>query len=129
MADLAGFAQWSNQAEGRLTTLEHMSDEQADKVSSHQGALSSMDRDISAMQQEFRIQRGMLQAHHLTQQEQSVALRELKAGQAALQLGQAALQLGQAALQLGQAEMRAGIRTIIGLLDAGTDGGAAAGSD
>jgi hypothetical protein len=92
------------------------------EVSNHQGALSSMDRDIGAMQEEFRIQRGMLQAHHLTQQDHSRALRELKAGQVALQLGQAGL-------QRGQAELRAGIQTIIGLLGRDTGSGRESGEN
>jgi hypothetical protein len=96
-----------------------MTDEHADEVASHQGTLSSIDSDVSAMQVAFRKQHGMLQAHHLVQQEQSVTLRQLKAGQEALQLGQARL----------AGELKVGVQAIIGLLTQEIDGDGTAGSE
>jgi hypothetical protein len=101
--------QWRDRTEARMTTLEVVSDEHVAKINDQAGALVSMDTDIGAMQVEFRTQRRMLQALHLTQQEHTASLRELKTGQEEL--------------RLGQSRVLAGVQTIIGLLDRGIDGG------
>ena len=74
------------------------------------GTLASMERDMAAFQVESRAQRSMLQALHLTQNEHTAALRELRAGQRSLEQGLAEV-------REGLVEVRAGIKTIVGLLE------------
>jgi soluble cytochrome b562 len=109
-AELAEFTEWRHSVEARLGRLEVVSDEHVEKGRHHGGLLGSMDTDLSGIQVEFRAQRGMLQALHLTQNEHSAALRKLETGQEELRLGQAEL-------RREMTEVRVGIRTIIGLLD------------
>ena len=92
-----------------------MSDERAEKSDQHEGLLGSMDEDLTKIQVEFRAQRGMLQALHLTQAEHTTALRELRTGQDELRLGRDEL-------RLGQAKALAGVQTIIGLLGRDIEG-------
>jgi hypothetical protein len=115
--ELAEFPEWRHSVEARLGRLEVVSDKHVENGNHHAGLLGSMDTDLSSIQVEFRAQRGLLQALHLTQNQHSAALRKLETGQEELRLGQAELRLGQAELRREMTEVRGGIRTIIALLD------------
>ena len=95
--------------EARVSTLEAASETHAAAIRNHGGLLVSMDEDISRVQVEFRAQRGMLQALHLTQSEHSTVLR----GHTALLKEHSAI-LSDHSAQL--AEIRVGVQTIIDLL-------------
>jgi hypothetical protein len=101
--------------EARVSTLEAASDAHAVAISTHGGLLVSMDEDISKIQVEFRAQRGMLQALHLTQNEHSTVLREHTA-----LLKEHSAVLTDHSSQL--AEIRVGVQTIIHLLTPKPDG-------
>jgi hypothetical protein len=75
-----------------------------------------MDEDLSKIPAEFRAQRGMLQALHLTQNEHTAVLREHS-------VALAELRAGQQELRQGLTETCVGIRTIIGLLKSAEGGG------
>ena len=70
-----------------------------------------MDVDVTSMQSEFRAQRTMLQALHLTQQEHTAKFRELRVGQ------QEQSQALRQEFRQSQALLQTGIKTIIGLLN------------
>jgi chromosome segregation ATPase len=103
------FAKWRDSVEARLGRLEGVSDEHAGKIRHDEHLLGSMDRDLSKLQAEFRAQRGMLQALHLTQNEHTAKLMKLE-------IGQEELRRGQQELRQGQVKVLAGVQTIIGLL-------------
>jgi hypothetical protein len=92
---LEEFRPWKATVEARLDRLESVT--------------GSMDEDFSKIQVEFRAQRQMLQALHLTQNEHTKVLAEHSA---TLQQHTVALRK----LETGQAEVLAGVQTIIGLL-------------
>jgi len=102
--------------EARVSTLEATSETHAAAIRNHGGLLVSMDEDISKIQVEFRAQRGMLQALHLTQSEHSTVLRGhtalLKEHTGILKEHSAILSDHSAQL----AEIRVGVQTIIDLL-------------
>ncbi|HEY6492184.1 MAG TPA: hypothetical protein VIZ43_02855 [Trebonia sp.] len=106
--ELEEFTKWRTSVETRLGRLEAVGDEHAEKVNHHQGLLGSIDGDLTGVQVEFRAQRSMLQALHLTQNEHTSALRDLRTGQDEL--------------RLGQAKVLAGVQTIIGLLGRNIEG-------
>jgi hypothetical protein len=107
--DLEELAEWRGSIEARVSTLEATSDQHVAKISDHGGLLVSMDEDISKIQVEFRVQRGMLQALHDTQSEHITELREHTT-----LLKEHGTLLGRHSRQL--AEIRTGVQTIIGLL-------------
>jgi hypothetical protein len=115
-AELGEFTKWRGSVEARLGRLEAVSDEHVGKTTQHEGLLGSVDADLSKIQVEFRAQRGMLQALHITQNEHTVALRKLETGQEELRRGQEEL-------WQGQAKVLAGVQTIIGLLGRDIDSG------
>jgi hypothetical protein len=125
--ELEEFTKWRDSVEGRLGKLELVSDEQVRKTTLHEGLLTSIDADLSKIQVEFRAQRGMLQALHITQNEHTAALRKLETGQEELRRGQTELWQGQTELRQGQAKVLAGVQTIIGLLGRDIDGGSESG--
>jgi hypothetical protein len=122
--ELEEFTKWRGSVEARLGRLEVVSDEHAGKTTHHEGLLGSVDADLSQIQVEFRAQRGMLQALHITQNEHTAALRKLETGQEELRRGQGELWQGQEELRQGQVEVLAGVQAIIGLLGRDIDGGA-----
>jgi chromosome segregation ATPase len=107
--ELKEFTQWRDSVEDRLGKLEAARDQHAVQVSHQREHLVSMDEDLSKIQVEFRAQRGMLQALHLTQSEHTTRLTRLE-------IGQSELRQGQQELRLGQAKVLAGVQTILGLL-------------
>jgi hypothetical protein len=108
---LEEFTEWRDSVEGRLHTLEAMGEQYADKFRHNDAALGTIDGTLSRFQAEFRAQRSMLQALHLTQNEHTETLRKHTA---TLNEHSAALR----DLKAGQAETMAGIKVIIGLLNA-----------
>ncbi len=88
-------SQWQHRADARLATLEAVSDEHVDKINIQRGSLDAIHADIGEMRGHFITQKGMLQALHLTQNEHSAALRELRSGQEELRTGQEELWTGQ----------------------------------
>lgn len=107
--DSEGFAQWQDEIEIRVGTLEVT-------VSTEGRARAQMDKDMSDLKLEFRAQRSMLQALHDTQSEHTAMLREH--GEILQEHGG---RLGR--LEAGQATILAGVQTIIGLLDKGLESG------
>jgi chromosome segregation ATPase len=105
--ELEEFTEWRHRVEARLGRLEGVGDEHVGKINHHEGLLGSIDEDLSKIQVEFRAQRSMLQALHITQNEHSAALRKLE--------------IGQEELRTGQARVLGGVQAILGLLHA-TDG-------
>jgi chromosome segregation ATPase len=114
--ELKELTQWRDSVEDRLGKLEAARDQHAVQVSHQREHLVSMDEDLSKIQVEFRAQRGMLQALHLTQSEHTTRLTRLEIGQSELRQGQLELRQGQQELRLGQAKVLAGVQTILGLL-------------
>ncbi len=114
--ELEEFTQWRHRVDARLGRLEVMSDEHVDKGRQQDGLLGSMDTDLSNIQVEFRAQRGLLQALHVTQNEHTAMLRDhtdtLRDHTARL----ARLESGQQELRREVTEVRVGVQTIIGLL-------------
>jgi hypothetical protein len=115
--DSDGFAQWQDELETRVGTLEVT-------VSTEARARAQMDKDMSDLKLEFRAQRSMLQALHDTQSEHTAILREhggiLREHGGILRehggiLREHGGRLGR--LEAGQATILAGVQTIIGLLD------------
>jgi hypothetical protein len=92
---LEEFTPWKASVEARLDRLETVT--------------SSMDEDFGEIKLEFRAQRKMLQALHLTQNEHTRSLQEH------------GLTLSE--LRTGQARVLAGVQAILGLLQPATDSG------
>lgn len=111
---LEEFRLFRETTEARLDRLETASGQHAAKLSEQGGMLVSMDADISKIQVEFRAQRGLLQALHDTQSDHTRVLSEHTA-----LLNQHTALLNQHTTAL--AEVRAGVQTIIGLLDPNVD--------
>jgi hypothetical protein len=107
--ELEEFTEWRHRVETRLGRLEAVSDQHADRAKHYEGLLGSMDKDLGEIQVEFRAQRGMLQALHLTQNEHTAALRKLETGQEEL--------------RRGQAKVLVGVQTVLDLLKAAEGGG------
>jgi hypothetical protein len=108
--DLEGFAQWRDEIETRVGTLEVTIETEAD-------TRAKMDKDMSDLKLEFRAQRSLLQALQETQSDHTAMLRAhgetLRDHTARLER----LEAGQARLEVGLQTVNAGVRTIIGLLD------------
>lgn len=68
-----------------------------------------MDEDTSSLKAEFRAQRKLLQALHITQQEHTARLQRLETGQAGLEAGQEELRA-----EVGRVHV--GVKAILGLL-------------
>jgi chromosome segregation ATPase len=115
MADeFADLTPGQHRTEARLVTLERVSDEHADKINRLRGSLDAIHTDLGEMRDHFVRQEGLLQALHLTQNEHTAALRELRTGQEELRTGQEEL-------RQGLAETRVGVLTIIGMLRSAED--------
>ena len=108
-------SQWQHKTDARLATLEAVSDEHVDKIRLQRGSLDAIRSDLGEMRGYFVRQQGMLQALHLTQNEHSAALRELRTGQEELRTGQEEL-------RQELTEVRVGVRTILELLQSADDG-------
>jgi chromosome segregation ATPase len=118
--DLEDSAQWRDEIETRVGTLEVTVETEAQ-------ARAKMDQDMSDLKLEFRAQRGLLQALQETQSEHTATLREhgemLRVhGEMLRDHGERLVRLeaGQARLEAGLATVHAGVQTIIGLLDGET---------
>jgi hypothetical protein len=100
---LEEFTEWRDTVEVRLGRLESVSDEHTEKFNHDDDLLGSMDEDLSKLQVEFRAQRKMLQAFHLTQSDHTARLTRLETGVRKLD---------------GRVEkVLTGVQTIIGLLE------------
>jgi chromosome segregation ATPase len=141
---LEEFTEWRDTVEVRLGRLESVSDEHTEKFNHDDDLLGSMDEDLSKLQVEFRAQRKMLQALHLTQSDHTARLTRLETGvrkldgrvekldQRVEKLDQRVEKLDQTVEKLdgrvqrledGMQKVEAGVRTIIGLLDREPDDG------
>lgn len=92
---LEEFRPWKHTVEARLDRLETVT--------------SSMEKDFGKLRVEFRAQRSMLQALHLTQNEHTKTLAEHS--------------VALRKLETGQAEVLAGVQTILGLLQSANGSG------
>lgn len=119
--ELEEFTEWRGRVEARLCTLETVNDEHADKISNQRGSLDAIHSDLGEIRQQFLIQKGMLQALHLTQSEHTAALRELRTGLAEVRGGLTEVRGGLEEVRGGLTEVRFGIRTIIDLLNSAND--------
>jgi hypothetical protein len=119
--ELEEFTEWRGRVEARLCTLEAVSDEHVDKISNQRGSLDAIHSDLGEIRQQFLIQKGMLQALHLTQNDHTTALREL-------QTGLAEVRGGLTEVRGGLTEVRVGVQTIIDLLSSADDGENSGGS-
>ena len=122
--DLEGFAQWRDNIETRVSTLEVT-------VAIEARARAQMDKDMSDLKVEFRAQRSLLQALADTQSEHTGTLAQhtatLAQHTATLDSHTATLAEHTATLadhtarltrlEDGQVKVLAGVQTIIGLLD------------
>lgn len=113
---LAEFAEWRDSVEVRLGRLETMGAE-------HNQLCGAMDRDLGSLHAEFRAQRSLLQALHLTQNEHTSTLNEhtrtLNGHTRTLNEHTRTLNEHSAALR----ELQVGVQTIIGLLESAGGGG------
>lgn len=98
---LEEFAPWKDSVEARLDRLETVT--------------TSMDEDFGEIKVEFRAQRKMLQALHVTQNEHTRTLREHTET-----LREHSLALVE--LRTGQAKVLAGVQAILGLLKSAESG-------
>ena len=115
--NLEDFAQWRDEIETRVGTLEVVVETQAH-------VRAKMDQDMSDLKLEFRAQRGLLQALQETQSEHTATLREhgdilREHGDILREHGDILRDHGARLVRLeaGQAKVLAGVQTIIGLLD------------
>lgn len=108
--ELEEFTEWRDSVEVRLGKLETMSEKHGQRFDRDEQLLGAMDRDLGGLHSEFRAQRSLLQALHLTQNEHT---RTLSEHSAALR----ELRTGQEELRQGLTEVRAGVQTIVGLLE------------
>ena len=106
---LEEFRPWKDTVEARLDRLETVT--------------SSIDKDFSEIRVEFRAQRSMLQALHLTQNEHTKTLAEHTKTLAEHSVSLKRLETGQEELRLGQAKCLAGIQSILGLLQSANGSG------
>jgi septal ring factor EnvC (AmiA/AmiB activator) len=113
---LEEFRPWKDTVEARLDRLETVT--------------SSMDKDFSEIRVEFRAQRGMLQALHLTQNEHTKTLAEhtktlaehtKTLAEHGKTLAEHSVALRK--LETGQAEVLAGVQAILGLLQSASGSG------
>ena len=72
---LEEFTEWRHSVEARLGTLEAVSDNHVDKINNQRGSLDVIHADLGEMRGYFTRQQGMLQALHLTQNEQAARFR------------------------------------------------------
>ena len=108
--DFEVFAQWRDNIEARVSTLEAT-------VEAEARVRAQMDNDMGDLKVEFRAQRRMLQALAETQSEHTATLADHTARLISLEAGQAKLEAGQAKLEAGMTTVLDGVQTIIGLLD------------
>ena len=120
---LEEFTEWRDTVEARLGRLESVSDEHTEKFNHDDDLLGSMDEDLTKLQVEFRAQRKMLQALHLTQSDHTARLTRLETGVRKLDGRVQKLDGRVERLEQGMQKVEAGVRTIIGLLDRSHDGG------
>jgi chromosome segregation ATPase len=106
---LEEFTEWRDSVEFRLGRLESVSDQHTEKFNHAEDLLGSIDEDLSKLQVEFRAQRKMLQALHLTQSDHTKMLG--KHSEMLQEHGRALREL-----QTGQAKVLAGVQTMLGLL-------------
>jgi chromosome segregation ATPase len=118
---LEEFTEWRHSVEARLGKLEDVSEKHAERFNQNEHLLGAMDRDLGSLQAEFRAQRGMLQALHLTQSDHSRSLGKLEVGVQRLDLKVQALDTRVLRLEEGMQKVEAGVQTIIGLLTSADD--------
>jgi hypothetical protein len=106
---LEEFRPWKDTVEARLDRLETVT--------------SSMDKDFGEIRVEFRAQRGMLQALHLTQNEHTRTLAEHTRTLAEHTRTLAEHSVALRKLETGQAEVLAGVQAILGLLQSANGSG------
>ena len=126
---LEEFTEWRDSVEVRLGRLESVSDQHTEKFNQAEDLLGSIDEDLSKLQVEFRAQRKMLQALHLTQSDHTARLTRLETGVRKLdgrveKLDGSVEKLDGRVERLedGMQMVEAGVRTIIGLLERNLDG-------
>ena len=120
---LEEFTEWRDSVEVRLDRLESVSDQHTEKFDQAEDLLGSIDEDLSKLQVEFRAQRKMLQALHLTQSDHTARLTRLETGVQGLNAKVQKLDGRVERLESGMQKVEAGVQTIIGLLDRNLDEG------
>ena len=115
--DLEGFAEWRDNVETRVSTLELT-------VATEARVRAQMDQDMSELRVEFRAQRRLLQALAQPQSDQTSTLAEHTATLAEHTATLAEhtarltrLEAGQTRLEAGMTTVLDGVQTIIGQLD------------
>jgi hypothetical protein len=98
-----------------------VSDEHADKICNQRGSLDAIHSDLGEVRQQFLIQKGMLQTLHLTQNDHTAALRELRTGQDELRRGLTGVRGELTEVRGELTEVRVGIQTIVDLLNSADD--------
>lgn len=101
--DLDGLAEWRDNIESRVSTLEVT-------VKTEARARASMDRDMSDLGVKLDAQGRLLRAVAETQSDHTIRLTRLE-------VRAERLEAGQKKLEAGQAKVLTGVQTIIGLLD------------
>ena len=101
--DLEDFAEWRDNIESRVSTLEVTAKTEA-------RARASMDRDMSDLGVKMDAQGRLLRAIAETQSDHTIRLTRLE-------VRAERLEAGQKKLEAGQAKVLAGVQAIIGLLD------------
>ena len=115
MDDLEGFAEWRDVIKSRVSTLEA-------SVGDQVLARAEMREDVGELKIKYGAQKDMLQAISEVQSEHTGTLRN----HTVMLQDHTERLMG---LEEGQAEMRAGIRTVIKLLDPDPEGDTADGSE
>ena len=108
--DLDGFAEWRDDIESRVSTLEVT-------VNTEKRARASMDRDMSDLGVKLDAQGRLLRAVAETQSDHTLRLTRLEVRAERLEVRAERLEAGQKKLEAGLAKVHAGVQTIIGLLD------------
>ena len=108
--DLEGFAQWQDNIEARVSTLETT-------VETEATVRAQMDEDMSNLKVEFRVQKELLQALAETQSDHTATLAGHTATLAEHTATLADHTQRLIRLESGMTDVQVGIRTIIGLLD------------
>jgi chromosome segregation ATPase len=126
--ELEEFTEWRHGVEARLGRLEVVSDGHVDKINIQRGSLDAIHSDLGEIRAHFGRQKGMLQALHLTQNEHSTALRELRTGQEVLRRDLTEVRRDLTEVRRDLTEVRVGVQTIIDLLASADDERSAGGS-
>ena len=108
MDDPEEYRRWRDRTEGRLATLERVTQEHTDQLNQHGEILTELKAD-------FAIQKALIQAVHDVQSDHTARLNRLEQDVSVLKTDLARV-------KVDVAEMKVGVHTIIGLLTQEIDG-------